>query len=336
MSITVDDAIAGIDTGLEIAAAFQKPGKSTQEFFSHITHKGVSRPNRFSVIIPMPTKMQPKIDEAKHTESNTSKIFGEAIKVLKVFTGSNSHEMVDSLQMSCSQTELPGKTINTSETRYNGDVFKIGQSIMYGNQQFAFEVTRDMFEKNIIDQWMDLIVNPDTHEISYFKDYVVNIEINQLDVSDNIVHTVILEDAFPVNSNALTLSAHETNTIHELQVQFAYRRWKNKEIAPNNGLLSSLMQTPLGPYLAPLISNPAVQRAFDYVTNATGIDLQGEAMGIYNQIDKIVKSTTGESINSTVGLLNSMTASIEVNDKITPLQQVGLLDLIEGTLNHLK
>lgn len=312
---------------------------SFKEHTAHILKHGVSRTNRFQVLIPVPSKLQQSVTSDKEVDkkSKLAEVFSEAIKVIQVFTGGGTTEFTRGLDLMCSQTELPGKTINISETKYNGDTNKVGSSVMYGNQQFVFKVSKDMYEKTIIDAWMNLVIDPKTHEIGYMDDYVSDITIYQLDVNDQIMHAVLLEDAFPVMSNPLTLSNLEQNNIHELMVQFAYKKWRNVELDEESGSdIDSLLDTPLGPYLSPILSNPMVQRGLEYVENATGIDLEGEAVNIYNQVDDIVRSTTGESINKSVSLLNAMKASIGVNGNLANGQITQLLDLVEGTINKIK
>lgn len=313
---------------------------SFKEYTANIMQNGLARTNRFQVLIPVPPILAYTTASEDDTDSTMGKIqgyIGEAIKVIRIFTGGGTAEYTRGLDLMCSQTELPGKTINTSETKYNGDVQKIGNSLMYGNQQFTFKVSRDMYEKTIIDEWMNMVVNPETHEISYLDVYAVNINVFQMDESDTITHAIELVDAFPVMMNPLTLSNSEHNNTHELMVQFAYRKWRNIDLSSKGDSgLDSLMDTPLGPYLAPILTNPVVQRGLEYVKNATGIDLEGEAVNIYNQIDDIVKNTTGESINKSVGLLNQIMASLKTNDLLTRSQIDGLFDLVEGTINKLK
>jgi hypothetical protein len=308
---------------------------SYKEFQSHILKHGVSRTNRFRVLIPLPSGLTNQISQDKD-KSKLAELFGDVVKIIKVFTGPSTTEVTRGLDLMCTQTELPGKTINVSEAKYNGDVYKVGHSIMYAQQQFVFKVSSDMHEKNLIDSWQSLIINPHSHEVAYFNEYSTDITIFQLNQNDEVVHAVKLEGAFPVMFNPLTLSNNEMNNAHELMVQFAYTKWTNLELDPAQADdVSSLSQTPLGPYIAPILSNPVVQRALDYVESTTGLDLEGEAVNIYNQIDGIVRETTGESINKTVGLLNSMKASISINDKITNNQAAELIDIVDGTLSKL-
>lgn len=322
--------------GVDAATEYKSKNYSYLDKVAYTLKNGISRSNRFKVLIPLPEKMLKEVDKPE-TSNETKNWFNTTVKTIRLFTGDGRQELTRGLDLMCAQTELPGKSINTSEAKYNGDVFKVGQSITYGNQQFAFKVSRDMYEKNIVDEWMNLVVNPKNNEVGYLEDYAVDIFVYQLDELDSITHTIRLHNAFPVMTNPLTLSNHESNQTHELQVGFAYTTWSVVETdTSSNPLLDTLMQTPLGPFLAPILSSPVVQRGLDYFENATGIDLEGEALNIYNQVDDILKAATGESINQTVGLLNAILASLDVNDIITPQQQASLMDLISGTIARIE
>lgn len=309
---------------------------SHQEFIAHAQKHGFARPNRFRVIIPIPDALQPQSTNMVEKKSNIRKLFDEVLTVVRIFIGPGKTSFTRGLDLMCSQTELPGKTINVSESKYNGDVHKIGHSILYGNQQFVFKVSSDMHEKTIIDEWMKLVIDPTTHEVGYYKDYVSNITIIQLDENGNAMHSIVLEDAWPVMTNPLTLSNQDSNTIHELMAQFAYKRWYPAEDEEAGSPIDSLLKTPLGPFVSPFLSNPLVQRGLDYVKNATGLDLEGEALGIYKQIDTVVKNTTGQSTNKTVSILNNIAGNLSNNRHISNQQADGLIGLIEGTVRELK
>ena len=236
------------------------------------------------------------------------------------------------------QTELPGKNINTGDVKYNGGVIKPANSTIYAAQQFTFLVSRDMYEKMIIDTRMDLIIDPVTHEIEYMDEYVSNITINQLDEQDKIVHSIILYDAFPMNTNPLVVSNAETNMGHKLMTMFMYRKWarakENESTNPYN--INKLSQTPLGRILNPILANPAVQKTLEILKRETGVDLEGEAVAIYNQIDGIITNTTGSSINKSATLLENIKASLLINGEVTEGQKARLLELIDDALSALR
>lgn len=306
---------------------------SYKEFVAHAQKHGFARTNRFQVIIPLPDKIT-QVLATNTQKSPLAEAIGKVSEIVRIFTGPSTTAYTRGLEMMCMQTELPGKTINVSEGKYNGDVFKVAHSILYGNQQFTFKVSGDMYEKTILDAWMNLIVDPDTHEVGYYKDYVVPISIFQLDTNDNIVHGVVLHDAYPVLTNPLTLSNAEMNNVHELMTQFTYKRWENLDITGMSGsAFSQLAQTPLGPYLTPILSNPVVQRGLDYIKNTTGLNLEGEAMNVYNQVNDIVEKSVGISAGRTTSLLNSTKVKMESNTLIDGTSKGKLGNYINGLLN---
>lgn len=338
----LDDSLGFVKEGVGLLKDGMNSASSgrTQGLSSHtasILKNGLSRTNRFQVIIALPQKIVEDTEKNAEKSSQLAQWFGEAVKIVKIFSGKGSADYTRGLDLMCAQTSLPGKTINVSETKYNGDTLKSGHSILYGQHQFTFKVSTDMYEKDIIDNWMNLVVDPTTHEVGYHSDYATNIIINQLNTNDKVVKSYMLEDAWPVNVNELVLSHLESNNTHELMVQFAYRRWKDLDLdSTGNGLLDKLSQTPFGPYLAPILSNPAVQKGLEYLKDSTGLDLEGEAVNIYNQVDKIVRETTGESIGNAVSLLNGIKANLDLTENISPEQIVKLSEIIDGTIGKIK
>lgn len=309
---------------------------SLQQYIAYITKHSISRSNRFQVIIPLPAALQRKASEANQSRLNRI-INSEVVKVMSSIFGAGSTETTRALEMMTEQTELPGKQITTSDIKYNGDFYKLPYSVVYAAQQFTFVVSRDMYEKNIIDEWMNLIHDPVTHEVGYHDDFVTNIIINQLDVADNIVHSVMLRDAFPMISNPLVVSNAEENMAHRLMCMFAYRRWERVSESENiRNAATRLAETPLGPYVAPILSNPAVQKALEVFERQTGVDLEGEAVAVYNQLDDVVKSTTGTSVNKSASLIEQIRARTLNNDKISAQQKADLIEIVDDLLRNLR
>lgn len=310
----------------------------TQEHFAHVLKYGLARSNRFQVLIPLPRVLES--GTANTNQSKTSSwMSSDVIQLISSFTGAGTSNVTRGLNMMIESTEIPGKNLNTTDVRYNGDFFKLPYSVIYPAQQFTFRVSRDMHEKNIIDEWMNLIFDPVSHEVAYMDDFCVNITINQLDDQDRIVYSVVLRDAFPILVNPLTVSNEEQNQFHRLATMFSYKRWERIGEAENkiiDGGVGSLSQTVFGPILAPILTNPAVKKALEILERNTGIDLEGEAVAIYNQVDAVVRSTTGSSISTSTSVLEQIKASVRMNGEITDMQKAELLEIIENAIDALK
>jgi len=307
---------------------------SFQEHLQYITKYSLARTNRFQVIIPLPDAILPETSNTD--QEKTSTFFGSDV-IKKVASYLNGPELSRGLEIMLESTDMPGKNLATTEVKYNGDFYKVPYTNTYEAQSFTFRCSRDMYEKNIIDDWMNLIFNPTTHEIGYMDEYATNITINQLNEQDQIVYSVILKDAFPSLCSPVAMSNEDKDTFARLQVEFMYRRWqKQEESVDDQGGVSSLTQTPLGPIVAPVLSNPAVQNALSAFEDQTGLDLEGEAVNIYNNIDSVLKNTTGSSVNQSASVLEGMKAQIEVNGNISDDQKGTLIDKVNDAITNLR
>lgn len=307
---------------------------STNEHFAHILKHGLAKNNRFQVIIPLPPALQSQTSNV--LQEKASSILGEdVVSMVKSFVG-GSNEITRGLDMMIEQTILPGKNIVTSDIRYNSDYYKLPYGVVYEAQSFTFRSSKDLHEKNILDKWMELIFNPVTHEVAYMDDFATNIVINQLDEQDNVVYTVILRDAYPTICDSMPLTNEDQDTVHRITCQFMYRRWDKGQTTGSSGLIDSLSQTPLGPYVTPVLSNPAVQKGLEVFEDNTGLDLEGEAVNIYNQVDSIVRETTDTSINQSVSIIENIKASTKVNGRVSNDQKAKVIGVIDNALGGLR
>lgn len=307
----------------------------------HVTKHGLARTNRFNVIITLPTQLQEILNKKNGKDDDKEGNFLEdtigefGVNLVKAYLGSGV-EVVRGLDIMCESAEFPGKSLSTSETKYNSDYINMPYGITYAPVTITFVVSRDFLEKNIIDRWQNLIIDPVTHDVGYFEEYVSPvIEIQQLNEQDKVTHKVQIVDAFPSEITSMALSNADSDTYHRMSVTFIYRAWNNDKIEQPTGV-AALSETPLGPLVTPILGNPAVQKAMGFVEEQFDIDsLEGEAVEIYNQVDGIVRNTTGQSTNKSVGLLNGIKAQTDLNQFISSDQKAKVFELIDGTIGRL-
>lgn len=302
-----------------------------EQHLYHVIQHGIARSNRFNVEIPLPAALTSSSSESK---SSLFSVFGVDVidKVTSIL--SNRHgESARGLAMTCEQTELPGRSFTTSDTKYSGEYFKQPYNSVYSFHNFTFHISQDMYEKMIIDTWMDYIISNSTQEVAYYDNYVTDITITSQDVSNRDIYSIVLKDAYPVYCNPVTYSHNEDNAVCILIVQFAYKRWEVKG-SSSSSAVSSLSQTPFGKYLTPILSNPIVKEATN-VLKVNGIDLEGDALQYYNMADKLLKNTTNSNINKTVTLLNGISSEVKRNDKISASQAASIISMIRSTAGAL-
>ena len=127
----------------------------------------------------------------------------------------------------CESASLPAMSISTKPYRIYGPSYQRPVSSEFNGDgiTLSFYIDNQMEVKSFFDAWMFKVVNPNSFNVSYQREYVSQIKISQLDEKNNENYSIYLEDAFPRAVNMLDLNMGSTNQVHKLNVTFAYRRW---------------------------------------------------------------------------------------------------------------
>lgn len=209
------------------------------EFIAHVNNKGLARPNRFMVDITFPQRGR----------GNSAVDYFSQYGI----TPSDSFRA----SLFCETASLPGKTITTTDEKIYGPPVRMPYDIAYDTYDMTFYVASDMKEKFFFDAWQNMIVDPDTGDVNYYKEFVSKITIYQLDVNEQQTYCVELYDAYPVAVTEMRLAQDDTDNVHRLPVTFSYKKWKPKplqmtkevvaikELLLNAGPISNKLQSEL-------------------------------------------------------------------------------------------
>lgn len=89
------------------------------------------------------------------------------------------------LSVTCETAVLPGKAVATTEERLHGPQRRIPYVTEFPNEfTLGFRVGKDMYEKRVFEEWMEFIVDNNSHDFEYYNNYVQTLDIMQL--SDSI------------------------------------------------------------------------------------------------------------------------------------------------------
>lgn len=316
---------------------------SFREAISHMTRFGIARTNRFNVIISLPGALQSLINQeagqAQDGGDFLRPLIGEEGINLVRSTGASGNSIIRGLDIMCETAEIPGKSFATSETKYNGDYFSAPYGITYNPITIRFVVSRDFVERNIMDKWMNLIVDPNSHTIAYFNDFVAPvIEIQQTNELDELVHKVQLKDAYPSEISAQPLSNEDKDNFHRISVTFRYRSWQNVDsegTAPEQSQASDLPQ--LGPAVEATENNsPGLNNARSYINQQDSQFAPGTESGnIYGQARDVVNNTTPDAVQSSTNLLRGVKQSTQDNPRLDSNDKNSLINVIDNTISRM-
>lgn len=145
----------------------------------------------------------------------------------------------------CEAAELPGRGFMNIDVRYYGPSFKMPFQTTYEDLNLTFLV-RDLFlERQMFDDWLELINPSNTYNFNYRKDYICNIDVFQMseietsgqssvDADRNVSaqYKFTFEEAWPILVNPMPVNWAEDN-FNRLTVAFTYKRWHREKLDPN-------------------------------------------------------------------------------------------------------
>lgn len=136
------------------------------------------------------------------------------------------------LRFKIEQTELPGRSIITSDYKQHGFglTSKIGYGVIYPDISVTMVCDKQLNEKRLFHSWQSMIVGNHSRQqdvkyfssIGYYNNYVSGIVIVQYDQEGNPTYTLGLQEAYPIIINSLPLS-WGSEELHRLTVQFTYK-----------------------------------------------------------------------------------------------------------------
>jgi hypothetical protein len=174
-----------------------------REFISNIRTGGVMKTSRYSVFMPLP----------------------------KAMLGTGPSDMKKIL-MFCSEAQLPGVSLSTSQVRTFGEVREMPYEKLYDNVNLTFYVDQEMKVKSLFDDWMNTIQG-NSRTFEYYDNYVTDIQIYVEDARDDSRYVVTLYECYPKMLNPITVG-YDTKSEMKLQVSMNYKYWRSQPLAASS------------------------------------------------------------------------------------------------------
>tara|TARA_B110000196_G_C20712701_1_gene460418 strand:- start:6 stop:593 length:588 start_codon:yes stop_codon:yes gene_type:complete len=129
---------------------------------------------------------------------------------------------------------MPGRDLQSTPIKYGTDVERdmVTGHGFAGNIEATFYADKYMRERQFMEYWQNLAVDPISHTAGYYDDYVGKMHIYQLG-SDSEVNrdmpTYAIEalDVYPTTIGPVEYSYGKSNEIARVTVGFAYKQWRN-------------------------------------------------------------------------------------------------------------
>jgi hypothetical protein len=203
------------------------------------------------------------VDEFK-AEVNRRRGLARASNFRMLITGGVlKNSSARALAMLLNSAQIPGRQLQTINVTTHGVVRKqpYGMSVYDDLTVGVYCTNENLFPRDLFQEWQELIINSENHNANYFDQYVCNIELESYDDQGNINYTCQFQDAYPMFVAPIQVDWNNGNQILNLNVSFAYRKWRMLPIGGN----------PFGGNLAINALYPNFDLAGFIDTNAVGI-----------------------------------------------------------------
>lgn len=158
-------------------------------------------------------------------------------------------QFLQDLTMLVEATELPGRGFDHVETRYYGPSVIFPRNSKYGGGiDMSILCRSESFERQLFDDWLEVINPTNIFDFNYAKDYYAEIQIFQLaeygdqvgnELKPRAVYKWSLYQAWPMLVDPQPVTWADTDILR-LKVSFAYRYWNRPErdVTPSGSSLS--------------------------------------------------------------------------------------------------
>ena len=206
--------------------------------------EGYARPARYAIRIFPPSALRQAVKMQNATTNRDGQTldnemyngdgqvnFNSSGRVLNQLTQTIGRQV----NIHCDTVTMPGRDLLQQEVQYGTDVKRqMVQTHTYeGNIAATFYADKYMRERQFMEAWQNLCVDPIRHEANYYDDYVGKMQIFQLGSldgeGDRDVPTYGIEaiKVFPQTLSAVEYNYGSSNQLVKINVGFAYKQWYN-------------------------------------------------------------------------------------------------------------
>jgi len=257
---------------------------STSEILNDIKLNGIARKNRFLVEIQIPDKV----------------VEAAAAKGVKVDSRT--------LSLRCYSTQLPPKSIASTDVKIGGVNQKIPYSRTFDDVTMTFLIERNMNTKKVFDIWQDVIAPNDFGHVAYADDISTTVSVSHITNTDTIEYTLFLKKAYPIIVNSLDYANDDNESYQALGVTWTFRTVSSTMDSKETKL------TTLPSFDVFNKDGFTVASVMEFTNQLASFNLQGEALLWYQKADNFVGGFTGGyGINSIGSLVKRMEFSVTNN-----------------------
>ena len=203
------------------------PESTINRFIANINEgEGLSRPNRYLVIINPPARQDLTQEELLASEFGGGSIGGP--------NDLESINMTRNVAMMCNKVTMPSRDINTAPHLMYGPKREMPYGYNFvGNIEMSFYGDKFLRQRMFFENWQKKIFDMVTHNMNYYDTYIGSMDILQLGQfeasgdKDRVTYGVRLHECYPQTIGGIEYAYANENTQVDIPITMNFRRWTN-------------------------------------------------------------------------------------------------------------
>jgi hypothetical protein len=195
----------------------------------------IVRPNMFYAEVDLPYELKTAFSGKTKINQTTGYNVEGSVNISRSnwwnsFDGRNINE---TFRFRCEATELPGKTISTSDSQAYGPITKHAYETSYQDVNMQIICSEDFRERAMFEVWTENIINQTNIQngfsspaglSKYYTQYASGqVRIYQMSGDRKQLARYTLHNAYPIQLSPMNLSWEEQNTYQRFSVTMTYR-----------------------------------------------------------------------------------------------------------------
>jgi len=220
--------------------------------------EGYARPARYAIRLFPPTSLYRLIKQQNATTNRDGQTLdnemyngtGQVQAFSSGVLNSLNNTIGRQINIHCNTVSMPGRDLAQQEVQYGTDVKRqlVQTHTFEGNIAATFYADKYMRERQFMEYWQNLCVDPVRHEAGYYDDYVGKMHIYQLGSDSEVnrdmpTYAIEAMDVYPATIGAVELGYSKANEIATISIEFAYKSWRNMATETNGIDFGHAMQT---------------------------------------------------------------------------------------------
>jgi hypothetical protein len=207
--------------------------------------EGYARPARFAIRVFPPVNLEDQITHAQRATYNNGQVnspqqydgvpMGDFDNPV---SGKYMNDLLStygrSINIHCDSVVMPTKSMQTQAVQYGSEPVRdmVQTHEFPGNIVASFYADKYLRERQFFEAWQKMCVGEHTHKANYYDSYVGKMHIYQLGADNEVnrdmpTYAVEAMEVYPAQIGSIEYGYGKTNEIVKINVEFAYKYWRN-------------------------------------------------------------------------------------------------------------